>query len=126
MTELSTTTRSTPTGPVLEIAGDLDFHTAPRAREALLGLTPGPGELLVIDLSALTFCDSSGITVLVAARNHALSHQAQIALAAVPSVVARTFKITGLTQIFPTHPTAQDATAQWAARPGSARPGSRT
>ncbi|MEV4614952.1 STAS domain-containing protein [Kitasatospora sp. NPDC049258] len=116
MTDLSTTTRSTPTGPVLEIAGDLDFHTAPRAREVLFGLTPGPGQLLVVDLTGLTFCDSTGITVLVAARNHALGHRAQIALAGVPGTVARTFDITGLTQIFATHPTAQDAIDRWSAR----------
>ncbi|GAA1249556.1 STAS domain-containing protein [Kitasatospora nipponensis] len=116
MTELTTTIRSTPTGPVLEIAGDLDFHSAPGAREVLLGLTPGPGELLVVDLSALTFCDSTGISLLVAARNHALGHQAHIALAGVPSIVTRIFDVTGLTRIFATHPTAQDAAERWVTR----------
>ncbi|MGW6746137.1 STAS domain-containing protein [Streptomyces sp. NPDC055025] len=116
MTELSTTVRSTPTGPILEITGELDYHTAPQAREVLLALTPEPGQLLIIDLSALIFCDSSGINLLVAARNHALSHEAHIALAAVPTTVARVFDITGLTKVLPTYPTSQDATDQWTSK----------
>ncbi|OKI25656.1 STAS domain-containing protein [Streptomyces sp. CB03911] len=119
MTDLSTTVRSTPTGPVLEIAGDLDFRSAPCAREVLLRLAPGPGRLLVVDLTALTFCDSTGITLLVAARNHAVSQQAHIALAGVPAHVARIFDITGLDQVFTTCPTAEDAVDRWAARTDS-------
>ncbi|MFE4602125.1 STAS domain-containing protein [Kitasatospora indigofera] len=119
MTDLRTTVRSTPTGPVLEIAGDLDFHSAPGAREVLLGLTPGPGRLLVVDLTGLTFCDSTGITLLLAARNHAVGHQAHIALAGVPAQVARIFDITGLSQVFASCPTAEDAVDRWAARTDS-------
>ncbi|MFC9328673.1 STAS domain-containing protein [Kitasatospora sp. NPDC057015] len=113
MTDLSTTTRRTPTGPVVEIAGDLDFHSASRARSVLLGQDLDPGQLLVVDLTALTFCDSTGITLLVAARNHALSRRADIALAGVPAGVARIFDVTGLTRVFATHPTVGDAVARW-------------
>ncbi|WP_329493080.1 STAS domain-containing protein [Kitasatospora herbaricolor] len=116
MTDLRTTVRTAPTGPVLEIAGDLDFHSAPGAREVLLGLAPGPGRLLVVDLTALTFCDSTGITLLLAARNHAVSHQAHIALAGVPAHVARIFDVTGLTRVFATYPTTEEAVDRWAAR----------
>ncbi|MET9616754.1 STAS domain-containing protein [Kitasatospora indigofera] len=119
MTDLRTTVRSTPTGPVLEIAGDLDFHSAPDAREVLLGLAPGPGRLLVVDLTALTFCDSTGITLLLAARNHAVSHRAHIALAGVPAHVARIFDVTGLSQVFASYPTAEDAVDRWAAQTDS-------
>ncbi len=119
MTDLSATARSTPAGPVLEIAGDLDFHSAPRAREALLGLTLDPGQLLIVDLTALTFCDSTGITLLLAARNHALGHRAHIALAGAPAFVTRVFDITGLTQVFTTYPTALDAAGRWAEQRGA-------
>lgn len=40
MTTLTVTTRGTPAGPVLELAGDLDAATAPRALEAVQALTP--------------------------------------------------------------------------------------
>lgn len=111
MTTLTTTLRETRVGYVLEIVGDLDFHTAEQFREALQAIDPRPGQLLVLDLAGLSFCDSSGITAFVVARNHALSAQARIALAAVPANTARVLRIVGLDQVFAIHPDAASATA---------------
>lgn len=69
----------------------------------------------MIDLSGITVCDSSGITVLIAARNQALQARADIVLAAVPERIDRIFRIVGLHQVFPTHPTARSATDAWKA-----------
>ncbi|MFE2059937.1 STAS domain-containing protein [Streptomyces sp. NPDC059446] len=106
-------TRTTTAGPVIEFAGELDHHTAPEVRDALLGLNLRPGQQLVLDLTEITFCDSSGISVLIAARNHALACDASIALAGVPERVARIFRIVGLDHVFPTHRTAQAAEDAW-------------
>ncbi|MFD9004771.1 STAS domain-containing protein [Streptomyces sp. NPDC059582] len=114
MTQLNVTTRTTPAGPVIEMAGELDHHTAPEIRALLPGLTITQGQQLVVDLGGLTFCDSSGITVLIAARNHALGAHATIALAAVPAAVSRVFAVVGLDRVFPVHSTAQAAEAAWA------------
>ncbi|MGW1727825.1 STAS domain-containing protein [Streptomyces sp. NPDC002306] len=113
MTRLNVTTRTTPAGPVIEMAGELDHHTAPEIRALLPGLAIARGQQLVVDLGGLTFCDSSGITALIAARNHALGAQAAIALAAVPAAVRRVFAVVGLDQVFPVHPTAEAAEAAW-------------
>ncbi|MFH7340855.1 STAS domain-containing protein [Streptomyces hygroscopicus] len=58
------------------MTGDLDHYSAPGIRRLLPGLDIGQGQQLVVDLSGLTFCDSSGITVLLVARNHALASRA--------------------------------------------------
>ncbi|GGU96964.1 anti-anti-sigma factor [Streptomyces cavourensis] len=110
---LTLSTRTTAAGPVMELAGELDHHTAPRVRDALAGLALRPGQQLVVDLKGITFCDSSGLTVLIAARNHALAADATIALAAVPERLSRILGITGLDDVFPSHPTAQDAEHAW-------------
>ncbi|MDP9950863.1 MULTISPECIES: STAS domain-containing protein [Streptomyces] len=110
---LTLSIRTTAAGTVMELAGELDHHTAPQVRDALLGLTLRPGQQLVIDLKGITFCDSSGLTVLIAARNHALAADAAIALAAIPERLARILGITGLGPVFPSHPTAQDAEHAW-------------
>ncbi|MET8412968.1 STAS domain-containing protein [Streptomyces sp. NPDC005195] len=110
---LTLTTRTTPAGAVIALTGDLDYHTAPDVTAALPGLDLRPGRQLVLDLGGLTFCDSSGLTVLIAARNHALAAHASIALVAVPDRVSNTFRIVGLDQVFPTHPTVQAAEAAW-------------
>ncbi|MFI5867390.1 STAS domain-containing protein [Streptomyces sp. NPDC051546] len=111
--QLSVSTRATTTGAVMAFAGELDHHTAPEVSAALARLGLRAGQQLVLDLGGLTFCDSSGITVIIAARNHALAAHAGIALAAVPERVSRIFRIVGLEQVFPAHPTAEAAEAAW-------------
>ncbi|MCZ9355355.1 STAS domain-containing protein [Streptomyces mutabilis] len=104
------TTRDAATGPVLGIVGDLDYTTVGELRERLTTLTLRPGQRLVLDLAGLTFCDSSGITALIAARNHADALHADIALAAVPAHTLRVLRMVGLDQIFPLHPDSDAAT----------------
>ncbi|MEW2167089.1 STAS domain-containing protein [Streptomyces sp. NPDC007084] len=110
---LSLHTRTTPSGAVIELSGELDFHSADRVRAQLAGLELPPGGQLVLDLGGITFCDSTGITVLIAARNHALATDAGIALAAVPGPVSRIFRMVGLDQVFASHATVQAAVAAW-------------
>ncbi|WP_399895023.1 STAS domain-containing protein [Streptomyces sp. BBFR51] len=108
---LSLHIRATTAGAVLELTGDLDHHTAPEVRAALPGIDLRPDQQLVIDLGGLTFCDSSGISVLIAARNHTLAADAGIALAGVPGRVSRIFGMVGLDQVFRTYPTVDAAEA---------------
>ncbi|MCX4751030.1 STAS domain-containing protein [Kitasatospora sp. NBC_01287] len=110
MSPLTITARDAATGPVLEITGDLDHHTAPQLRQAVDALTLTGSRLLVLDLGGLDFCDSSGITALLAARNIAAERGADIALAAVPANPARILRIVGLDQVFTIHPDADAAT----------------
>lgn len=111
MTSLTTTGRTVPAGLVLTIAGDLDYETAGRLRARVAGLVLRPGQILVLDLSGLGFCDSSGIAAFVAARNHALDAGARLALAAVPAGTVRILGMLGLDQIFPMHADADAAVA---------------
>ncbi|AWZ10132.1 hypothetical protein DRB96_40075 [Streptomyces sp. ICC1] len=48
----------------------------------------------------MEFCDSSGISALIAARNHVRAAHADIALAAVPAHTLRVLRIIGLDQVF--------------------------
>lgn len=113
MSQLNIRTHTLTCGPLIELAGELDHHSAPQARDLLPGLQLGSGQQLLIDLGGLTFCDSSGITVLIAARNHALASHATIALIAVPDRVRRILNIVGLNQVFPAYPTLSAAEAAW-------------
>ncbi|MGW7069068.1 STAS domain-containing protein [Streptomyces sp. NPDC054855] len=109
MTHLSIRTRTTASGPVVELTGELDHESCSQLRGVLPGLALQPGQRLVIDLTGITLCDSSGISALIAARNRALAAGAAIALAAVPERVSRVLTLVGLSQIFPTYPTAHAA-----------------
>jgi anti-anti-sigma factor len=102
--------RDAATGPVLEIVGDLDYGTAHQLRDRVARTALRPGQRLVLDLSRMDFCDSSGITALIAARNHAAAVQADVALAGVPGNTLRILRVVGLDQVFPIHPDARSAT----------------
>lgn len=109
MSPLKITTRDAPTGPVLEIFGELDHTNASELRERVAAATLQPGRRLVLDLGGMRFCDSSGITALIAARSHAQAAGADIALAAVPANTLRVLRIVGLDQIFALHPDSDTA-----------------
>ncbi|MFD9287033.1 STAS domain-containing protein [Streptomyces sp. NPDC060030] len=100
MNPLTTTVQHTETGPLLRIAGELDYGSAPELRHLVTSLALEPGQRLVLDLAHLSFCDSSGITAFIVARNHATAHQADITLLAVPGPVLRVLRVTGLDQVF--------------------------
>ncbi|MFD7665010.1 STAS domain-containing protein [Streptomyces sp. NPDC059788] len=112
MTSLKITSRDAATGPVLEIVGDLDYDHADELRDVIAGLDLKPGQRLVLDLAAMEFCDSSGITALLAARNRALAAEADVALAAVPANTLRVLHYVGLDQVFTCHPDSEAATAR--------------
>ncbi|MEU3526470.1 STAS domain-containing protein [Streptomyces sp. NPDC038707] len=104
MSPLKITTRDAATGPVLEIFGQLDYDNAPRLQHLIATVALRPGQRLVLDLAGMEFCDSSGLSSLIAAYNHAQAAQADVALAAVPAPTLRTLRIVGLDQIFPIYP----------------------
>lgn len=99
---LTISTRADHRGPIIELAGELDFAGAPRVLALLPGLTLRAGLLLVLDLRALTFCDSRGITVLIAAHHRAAAAGASLTLVAVPADIARTLRLLGVERLFHT------------------------
>ncbi|GHH39890.1 STAS domain-containing protein [Lentzea cavernae] len=97
------------TGVVLAVRGDLDAYTSPQLLEKIGGISLVRGQVLVVDLSGTRFCDSSGISAFVAARNLAATAHAGIVLAAVPRQILRVLGMVGLDSLFTISPSVQDA-----------------
>ncbi|GIH94294.1 STAS domain-containing protein [Planobispora siamensis] len=93
------------------VAGDLDHHTASRLRAALDEIALAPGTGVVIDLSAMTFCDSTGISILVAAHRRAHEAGAALALAGMERDIVYVFQIMGLDRLFSLYDTPEEAVA---------------
>ncbi|MFJ1651388.1 STAS domain-containing protein [Streptomyces sp. NPDC088337] len=93
-----------------EIRGELDHASAGELRELLTAIALQPGRRLVLDLAGMEFCDSSGLTALIAVRNHAQAAHADTALAAVPANTLRILPVVGLGQLFPLCPDSDSAT----------------
>jgi anti-anti-sigma factor len=89
---------------VVAAAGELDIASAPRLLEAVAMLGRPGTRALAIDLSALTFIDSSGINALRAAVRSA--HERGVgAIVAAPSVrVQRVLELVRLGEIVPLEP----------------------
>jgi anti-sigma B factor antagonist len=96
---------------VLRLTGELDLDSVGELRQhARAELASGRCRVLTIDMSGLTFIDSTGLGLLVELRNLAGTSDAAVELANVPSRPARIIAIAGLAETFglPPEPDAAD------------------
>ena len=82
------------------VSGDLDLVTADRAKRSLSQLIDDKPESLRLDLSALSFIDSTGLGALVAVHHHAATTGVPMTLTGVSSQVRRVMEITRLDELF--------------------------
>lgn len=110
---------------VATISGDLDIACVPVLREQLLGVLRPHASRIVIDLSGVTFCDASGLAMLVGVDRRARALDGVLRLAAPALPVERILRLTGLDlhfQVYATVPAAISAPAHPGVRgPGSQR-----
>ncbi|CAM5676893.1 anti-sigma factor antagonist [Streptomyces avidinii] len=94
---------------VLAVVGELDHHTAPQLTRVIEETPFSAGVPLLIDLSELAYCDSTGITVLIGAYHRAEKASAPLSLVGLNPDLLHVFRIIGLNQLFTFHPTVDDA-----------------
>lgn len=85
---------------MLILRGELDVETAPVLNRALRDAEEDRPRRLVLELSALSFVDSTGLGLLVLAANRAADAQRQLVLRNLSDQVERLLTITGLTSEF--------------------------
>jgi anti-sigma B factor antagonist len=92
--EFSFTVRDLPDLHVVALHGELDIASADDLAHSLVELA---GSTVVVDLSDLTFMDSSGIGALVRARNRIKANgQGDLVLTRPGAIVGRALEIVGL------------------------------
>ncbi|GAA4877571.1 anti-sigma factor antagonist [Kitasatospora terrestris] len=92
---------------VVVLAGELDYHTAPRLHRAV---ERTPETLpLVLDLALLSFCDSLGVAELLFAFRRTQAAGTSLALAGTTADVARLLAMTGVDRLLPRHDTVDAA-----------------
>jgi anti-anti-sigma factor len=101
-----------PTHAVVHLAGELDLHGREQLRGALAALLDQGRYRIVVDLSGLSFCDSAGLGILVAARKRAAAHGGWLRLTTPTPPVRKLFVVTGLTRLFAFYPSVAQATAE--------------
>ena len=95
---------------VIPFAGELDAHSAPMLQKAVdRTLAAAPDRLLIIDLTDVSFIDSSGLSVIVGAHKRLSDAGAGVRLVVVTPQVAKVLALTGLDATIPTFATVADA-----------------
>ena len=85
---------------VATVTGELDHHLAPIIRETLdKHIKKGEVHHLILDFSALTFMDSSGIGVIIGRYRLTENNGGKTMLACLGPGVTRIFEISGLKRI---------------------------
>jgi anti-sigma B factor antagonist len=103
---------------VLAVGGEVDLATAPALREALASALHRPGvEVLVIDLTKVSFLDSTGVSTLTTADKQSLQRGVQIRLCGLSPGLHRVLAIVGLADRWPLFTDRSDALAPLGATP---------
>ncbi|MEU3465822.1 STAS domain-containing protein [Streptomyces sp. NPDC006733] len=107
---LTATRHTHPRGAtVLTVTGDLDHYTAPELTGLLLETPFGADVPVLIDVSGLTYCDSTGITVFISADRRAQEAGARLVLVGLSADLMHVFRMIGLDQVFTFESTIEDA-----------------
>lgn len=95
---------------VVEVGGEVELHSASQLRDELMHASETENPCVVVDLSRVTFIDSTGLGVLVGAFK-SVRERGALSLVCPQRAVKRVFEITGLTQVFPIFDTLEEAVA---------------
>ncbi|MET8684607.1 STAS domain-containing protein [Streptomyces sp. NPDC004732] len=94
---------------IVALHGEIDYAVKDELSRALIptdGATPPP---TVVDLSDVTFMDSSGINVFIDAQHAVTDAQGWLRIAAAQGPVLRVIQLIGLDAVIPCHPTLEQA-----------------
>ena len=88
-------------GTMARICGRVDIDSSPAVRTRLLTTLQGPRcNVLILDLSAVTHIDSSGVATLVEGLRIARSHNTEVRLQGLEGRLLRLFQLTGILSLF--------------------------
>jgi anti-sigma B factor antagonist len=84
---------------LIELSGEVDLYTAPRFKDDLIALIDEGVARIVIDLSQVTFIDSTALGVIIGGVKRLHERDGSLALVAVSRPVVRILDITGLNRV---------------------------
>ena len=109
--DLSLNVRTFGDRAVLDVIGEVDVYSAPDLRERLSETLSAAAPSLIVNLSEVTFLDSTGIGTLVAGLNRAVQFGGTMTLVCDHERILKLFRITGLDSVFAIRATVEDAVA---------------
>lgn len=96
---------------MVQVRGDVDVASAPAMREAIDALIVAGHRRLVLDLTEVSFIDSTGLGVVVGRLKGLRREGGRLVIAAAHERVLRVLTITGLDAVIEVHPDLERAVA---------------
>lgn len=97
-------TVSTPEPGVLALEGEIDLNESPTVRERIKPLIDAQLPRIIVDLSGVSYIDSSGLALFIESMQRIQSYGGKFALAGLRPTVRTIFEIARLDQIFQIYP----------------------
>ncbi len=94
---------------VVALSGEVDIFTAPQFKERMVELLDAGVYRLVVDLSEVTFIDSTALGVLIGGVRRVHGAGGAMALVVVSRPVERVLAVTGLDRVFAMYATRAEA-----------------
>ncbi len=93
---------------VITVSGEVDLATSPELDTAIIAAIKSGSSSLVIDLTDVSFMDSSGLGVIVRGLKRCREADNDLDLVITNERVLKVFGITGLDQVIPIHDSIED------------------
>ena len=97
---------------VLPLEGEIDLHVSPAIAASLQSLSEEKTPHLVVDLSRVSYIDSSGLAVLIAGMQNVTGYGGKFSLVGLQEGVRPIFEIARLDQVFRIFPDVDAALAE--------------
>ena len=94
---------------VVDVAGDVDVHSAPELRNTLSTLVDSDTRQVTLDLSNVTFLDSMALGVILGTKKRLAATGRELELVVGNPEIRRIFEITMLDRIFALHASRAEA-----------------
>jgi anti-sigma B factor antagonist len=99
--ELNVSSRSHGDHAIVTASGEIDLYTAPRLHSALAAVIDnGDTARVVVDMSGVEFCDSTGMNVLLSSLRQIRERGGELEIAAPRPAVRKILQVTGLDSVF--------------------------
>ena len=96
---------------VLPLEGEIDLHVSPEVAESLRTMTAKKPKRVIVDLTKVTYLDSSGLAVLIEAMQNVQEYGGKFAIAGMQESVKHILDIARLDQVFQIFLTVDEALA---------------
>jgi anti-sigma B factor antagonist len=97
---LEVAVRNQQAATIVSIKGDVDLYSSPEVRKVIIGLTEKKTPVILVDLSKVSYMDSSGIATLVEGLQQSNKYKGKFKIFGLTMVVREVFELSRLDKVF--------------------------